>query len=69
MKIEQAFRDLKSLLNFDKLMNKRRILMEKMVALTLMACAIALILSETLRNQLFPDGTRKQKIYSGPFLF
>jgi hypothetical protein len=69
MKIEQAFRDLKSLLNFDKLMNKRRSLMEKIVALLLIAYSIALILGETLRNQLFPEGTRKQKIYSGPFLF
>ena len=32
MKIESVFRDLKSLFNFHKLMNKRRSLMEKMVA-------------------------------------
>ena len=69
MKIEEAFRDLKSLLNFHKLMNKRRTLMEKMVALVLIAYAIALVLGETLRNQLFPEGSRKQKIYSGPFIF
>jgi hypothetical protein len=61
MKIEEAFRDLKSLLNFHKLMNKRWTLMEKMVALTLIAYAIALILGETLRNQLFPEGCRKNK--------
>jgi hypothetical protein len=69
MKIEEAFRDLKSLLNFHKLMNKRRPLMEKMVALLLIAYTIALILGETLRSQLFPQGTRKQKIYSDPFIF
>ena len=51
MKIEETFRDLKSLLNFHKLMNKRRTLMEKMVAFLLIAYAIALILGETLRNQ------------------
>jgi len=69
MKIEEAFRDLKSLLNFHKIMNKRRTLMEKMVALVLIAYTIALVLGETLRNQLFPEGSRKQKIYSGPFIF
>ena len=69
MKIEEAFRDLKSLLNFHKLMNKRRVLMEKMVALLLIAYAITLILGETLRHCLFPEGGRKQQIYSGPFIF
>lgn len=57
MKIEEAFRDLKSLLNFDKLMNKRRILMEKMVTLVLIAYTLALILGETLRDQLFQPGS------------
>ena len=69
MKIEEAFRDLKSLLNFHKLMNKHRTLMEKMVALILIAYTISLILGETLRNQLFPEGSRKHNIYSGPFIF
>jgi hypothetical protein len=69
MKIEEAFRDLKSLLNFHKLMNKRRTLMEKMVALILLAYAISLILGETLRKELFPEQSRKQQIYSGPFIF
>jgi hypothetical protein len=69
MKIEEAFRDLKSLLHFDKLMNKRRILMEKMVTLLLLAYSLALILGEVLRSQLFPEGTRKHHIYSGPFIF
>ncbi|MFH2101762.1 MAG: hypothetical protein ABIJ39_00175 [Chloroflexota bacterium] len=69
LKIEEAFHDLKSLLNFHKLMNKRRVLMGKMVALLLIAYAITLILGETLRQHLFPDGGRKQQIYSGPFIF
>lgn len=69
MKIEESFRDLKSLLNFHKLMNKRRSLMEKMVALILVAYAIVLIVGETLRAQLFPDGCRKNKLFSGPFIF
>jgi hypothetical protein len=68
MKIEQAFRDLKSLLNFHKLMNKHRTLMEKMVALILIAYVISLVLGETLRNQMFPEGTRKHFMFSGPFI-
>jgi hypothetical protein len=67
MKIEEAFRDLKSLFHFDKLMNKRRTQMEKMVALLLIAYAIALILGETIRTHLFPEGTRKYKKFSGPY--
>jgi hypothetical protein len=69
MKIEEAFRDLKSLLDFHKLMNKRRTMMEKVVALLLIAYTIALILGETLRTQLFPENCRKHKLYSGPFIF
>jgi hypothetical protein len=69
MKIEEMFRDLKTLLNFHKLMNKRRTLMEKMVALILIAYAVILIVGEFLRKQLFPEGSRKNKLYSGPFVF
>jgi Transposase DDE domain len=69
MKIEETFRDLKSLLNFHKLMHKRRNWMEKMVALILIAYSIVLILGETLRSHLFPEGCRKNKLFSGPFIF
>jgi hypothetical protein len=69
MQIEQTFRDLKSLLNFHKLMNKRRTLMEKMVALILIAYAVVLMIGETLRTHFFPVGCRKHKLYSGSFIF
>lgn len=68
MKIEESFRDMKSLLGLEKLMNKRREHMEKMVALLLIAYAIGLWLGETLRSTLFPEGTRKHKLYSGLFV-
>jgi len=68
MKIEECFRDMKNLLGLKKLMNKRRDHMEKMVALLLIAYAISLWLGETLRSALFPEGTRKHKIYSGLFV-
>jgi len=68
MKIEESFRDMKTLLGMQKLMNKRRDYMEKMVALLLIAYAIGLWLGETLRSTLFPEGTRKHKLYSGLFV-
>jgi hypothetical protein len=69
MKIEETFRDLKSLLHFDKLMNQRRVWMEKMVALLLIAYSLALMVGELLREHLFPDGSPKHSLYSGPFVF
>jgi hypothetical protein len=69
MKIEEAFRDLKSLLNFDKIMNKRRFWMEKMVALMLIAYSLALLLGEVLRSYMYPENTRKHRLFSGPFIF
>jgi len=42
--------------------------MEKMVSLALIAYAIGLVLGETLRSYLFPDTSRKRKLYSGLFV-
>ena len=68
MKIDESFRDMKSLLGLEKLMNKRRDHMEKMVALLLIAYAIGLWFGETLRATLFPEDSRKHKLYSGLFV-
>jgi len=68
MKIEQSFRDMKSLLGLERLMNKRRDHMEKMVALLLIAYAIGLWLGEVLRETLFPKDSPKKKLYSGLFV-
>lgn len=59
---------MKNLLGLEKLMNKRRDHMEKMVALLLITYAIGLWLGETLRSKLFPEGTRLHKLYSGLFV-
>ena len=59
---------MKNLLGLEKLMNKRRDHKEKIVALLLIAYAIALWLGETLRSTLFPEGSRKHKLYSGLFV-
>lgn len=50
-------------------MNMHRVLMEKIISLLLIAYAISLILGETLRKHIFLEGSRKQQIYSGPFIF
>jgi hypothetical protein len=51
--IEKAFRDPKSLLMLNNLMNKYRTLMEKLVSSVLIIYAIGLFLGETLRSHLF----------------
>jgi hypothetical protein len=66
MKIEQAFKDLKSLLRWDKIMNKSRRNMEKVTALVLIAYAIALLIGEDIREQIYPG--KKSKLYSGLFI-
>jgi hypothetical protein len=58
-----------NLLGMEKLMSKRRDHMEKMVALLLIAYTIALWLGETLRETIFLKDSRKQKLYSGLFIF
>lgn len=67
MKIEQAFKDLKSLLCIDKLMNKQQIYMEKMIAMVLIAYCIGLLVGEKVRDLLYgrqgdvPKGTRRKR--------
>jgi len=68
MKIEETFKDLKSLLGMDKLMCQKRYWMEQMVCLALIAFTIGLVLGETLRSQIFPETSRKYKLYSGLFV-
>ena len=53
MKIEETFRDLKSLLNFDKLMNKSQHHMEQMAALVMLAFTIGTVTGEILREALY----------------
>jgi len=50
MKIEESFKDLKSLLHLDKRMNKSRERMEKMIALTLIAYTLGYLVGEAARE-------------------
>jgi len=76
MKIEEAFKDLKSLLGLDRLMNKRQDYMEQMAALVMLAFAIGYLIGEAVRDELFDpqDETtsantrRKWRQFSGLFL-
>lgn len=55
MKIEETFRDLKSLLGMTKLMNKQQIYMEKMLALLLLTFTIGLLVGEEIRDFLYGE--------------
>ena len=59
MKLEESFKDLKSLLNLNKLMNKSRQNLEKMIALVLLAYAIGALVGEELRDRLYGGGGKK----------
>jgi len=84
MKIEEAFRDLKSLLGLHRLMNKTQHNMEQLAALTMIAYAVGLLIGEAMRSELHgPPGSphtdptqpptptpaqRKWQRYSGLFI-
>ncbi len=53
MKIEETFRDLKSLLGLEKVMNKQQAKMEQIVALVLLAFTLGLLVGETVRDVLY----------------
>lgn len=83
MKIEICFRDLKSLLHLDKIMNKSQLLLEKMIAMVMLAYAISLVIGEAIRDVQYaqiepqdfnllhiPVGDKSSRwfLFSGPFL-
>jgi hypothetical protein len=67
MKIEESFKDLKSLLFLEKVMNKKRELMEKMVAMVQLAYSIGLLVGEEIRDRIYGGG-KKERLYSGLFI-
>jgi hypothetical protein len=75
MKIEETYRDLKSLLGLTKLMNKQQVYMEKMVSLLLLTFTIGLLVGEELRDLFYgepiPEGEQaddKERIPGSPSL-
>lgn len=61
MKIDESFRDLKSLLGMTKLMNKQQEIMEKMLALLFLVYAIGLLVGERLRDSLYGERVQEQE--------
>jgi len=53
MKIDECFRDLKSLLALDKIMNRQQENMEKVTALVMLAYTLGLLIGEKLRDVLY----------------
>ena len=56
-------KDMKNLLNIEKIMNQKRENMEKMVSMVLLSYSIGLLIGETIREKVYPEN--KQKLYSG----
>ena len=48
MKIEESFRDMKDLLNIEKIMNQKQENMEKMLSLVLLSYSIGLLIGESI---------------------
>jgi hypothetical protein len=57
MKIEICFRDLKSLLHIDKVMNKSQDYLDKMLAMVMLAYAICLVVGEAIRDVQYAQVT------------
>lgn len=82
-KIEICFRDLKSLLHIDKVMNKSQVYLDKMLAMVMLTYVITLLVGEAIRDvqyaQVVPDELNLLEVpavdkrsrwflFSGPFL-
>ena len=81
--IEICFRDLKSLLHIDKVMNKSQVYLNKMLAMVMLAYAISLLVGEAIRDVQYaqvtpheldllvvPNVNKRSRwfLFSGPFL-
>jgi transposase len=61
MKIEEQFRDLKSVFQMEKMMPKRRDILEKLLALVLLAYGIGVLVGENLRDQVYRGKGKKME--------
>lgn len=62
LKIEETFRDLKSLLGMGRVMNKQQTYMEKMLAWLLQVFAIAVLMGECLRDHLYGEAIQGDEV-------
>jgi hypothetical protein len=83
MKIEICFRDLKSLLHIDQVMNKTQVYLNKMLAMVLLTYAVCVVVGEGIRDVQYahleprdydwlcvPQVPKRSRwyLFSGPFL-
>lgn len=61
MKIEQTFKDAKSLLNLEKVMSKRREQLETTLALVLLAYGLGLMIGEEARDEAYYGGGNEKR--------
>ncbi len=61
MKIEQTFRDLKSLLQLDKLMNQQHAMMEQVIALVLLAFSLGTLIGEQFKDEWCAEQSSTQR--------
>ncbi len=61
MKIEQTFKDAKSLLNIEKVMSKQREQLEVTLALVLLAYGLGLMIGEGARDEAYSGGGGNEK--------
>lgn len=70
MKIEESFRDCKTLLGMEQIMNKKQAMMEQMVALSLLAYVVGLFCGEALRDVSYgkvePEAVNYQQLLVRP---
>jgi len=84
MKIEICFRDLKSLLQIDKVMSKSQVYLNKILAMVMLTYAVCVLIGESIRDVQYaqvppedlnllriPEGDKSSRwfLFSGPFLF
>jgi hypothetical protein len=66
MKIDESFRDMKSLLELEKIMNKKQTNLDKMIGMVLVAYSIGFLIGEQIRDRVYPG--KEWKRYSGLFV-
>lgn len=63
MKIEESFKDLKSLLGLEKIMSQNRQYMEKLIMLILIAYTIGVLVGEKIRDRMYRNEKKMEPLF------
>jgi len=63
MKIEESFKDLKSLLGLERIMSKDRQNMEKLIMLVLIAYNIGILVGEKIRDRMYRNEKKMEPLF------